>query len=333
MIRTRIEQLERGIRLLPVLAIIAPCLAGTAAAQDAGRGTGIPVILDTDIGDDIDDTWALVMLLKSPELDVKLVTTTYGKAEYRAKIVAKILATAGRADIPVGLGAGGRGGSGRQEAWVKDYDLASYPGRVHEDGVRALIDAVDASPRPVTLISIGPSTTVAEALRRAPAIAAKAVFVGMQGSVRKGYEGGAACAEYNVKCDAPAARRALLAPWIKTVITPLDTCGLVRLDGESFRRLRDSRDALVGALMENYRIWAEKETVAELAASSVLFDTVAVYLALPGGKPLLEAEDLLIDVTPEGMTRVDPAGRPMSVATAWRDLAKYRDLLTARLAR
>ena len=35
-----------------------------------------PVILDTDIGGDIDDTWALVMLLKSPELDPKLITTT-----------------------------------------------------------------------------------------------------------------------------------------------------------------------------------------------------------------------------------------------------------------
>ena len=35
----------------------------------------IPVILDTDIGSDIDDTWALAMMLKSPELDVKLIVT------------------------------------------------------------------------------------------------------------------------------------------------------------------------------------------------------------------------------------------------------------------
>ena len=40
----------------------------------AGEGnTKIPVILDTDIGDDIDDTWALGFLLRSPEFDVKLV--------------------------------------------------------------------------------------------------------------------------------------------------------------------------------------------------------------------------------------------------------------------
>jgi len=32
------------------------------------KNTKIPVILDTDIGSDIDDTWALAMLLESPEL-------------------------------------------------------------------------------------------------------------------------------------------------------------------------------------------------------------------------------------------------------------------------
>ena len=39
----------------------------------------IPVILDTDIGNDIDDTWALGQLLNSPELDLKLVLTSTGR--------------------------------------------------------------------------------------------------------------------------------------------------------------------------------------------------------------------------------------------------------------
>ena len=64
----------------------------------------IPVILDTDIGTDIDDTWALAFLLKCPELDVKLITTASGDTFERAKIVAKILEIAGRTDIPIGLG-------------------------------------------------------------------------------------------------------------------------------------------------------------------------------------------------------------------------------------
>ncbi len=330
--KERLKNLTRGMCLLSALAIIAPGFGASAAAPAAEKAVGIPVILDTDIGDDIDDTWALVMLLKSPALDLKLVTTTYGKAEYRAKLAAKILTAAGRDDVPVGLGAGGRDGTGGQEPWVRGYELASYAGKVHEDGVRAMIDAINASPRPVTLISIGPSTTVAEALRRDPAIAAKTIFVGMQGSVRKGYDGGPVSAEWNVKADIPAARRALLAPWRKMIITPLDTCGLVRLSGERFRTLRDSPDALVRVLMENYRIWAKKAATGEMTESSVLFDTVAVYLALPGAKPLLGMEDLSIDVTPDGMMRIATGGKRMSVATAWKDLGEYENLLVSKLA-
>ena len=48
----------------------------------------IPVILDTDIGNDIDDTWALGMLLNSPEFDLKLLLTSTGDARYRAKVAA-----------------------------------------------------------------------------------------------------------------------------------------------------------------------------------------------------------------------------------------------------
>jgi inosine-uridine nucleoside N-ribohydrolase len=319
-----------GIWILPLAVVCLAGFRGSAAGQDAAK---IPVILDTDIGDDIDDTWALALLLKSPQFDLKLVTTTYGKAEYRAKLIAKLLTVAGRSDVPVGLGAGGRAGTGGQEAWIGNYDLRAYPGKVYDDGVQALIDTIEASPRPVVLISIGPSTTVAEALKRRPELASKAVFVGMQGSIRKGYGGGAVCAEWNVKADVPAARKALLAPWKRIAITPLDTCGLIRLGGERFRILRDSPDALLKAVMENYRLWAKKATVGELKESSVLFDTVAVYLADPGPGSLLVMEELTLGVTPEGMMRLDPAGRAMSAATSWKDLDGFADLLVKKLLR
>jgi inosine-uridine nucleoside N-ribohydrolase len=308
----------------------------TAIAADARPAAPkIPVIFDTDIGDDIDDTWALVMLLKSPQLDLKLVTTTCGKAEYRAKIIAKILTVAGRTDVPVGLGAGGRDGVGGQQAWVKDYKLADYRGKIHEDGVGALIDAINQSksPQPITVIAVGPLHTMAAALDRQPQIASRAVFVGMHGSVRKGYNGGATpSAEYNVKANVPAARTVLSAPWRETFITPLDTCGLVNLSGQRFQTLKESSDPLVKALLENYRIWAGKRQLSELGGSSVLFDTAAIYLAYPA-RPLMEAESLSIAVTDDGFTRIDPSGRKMQVATRWKDLDAYRDLLVNVLTR
>jgi len=308
--------------VIPLLAAAALlCVAVDAFAQSTQK---TPVIFDTDIGDDIDDTWALAMLLKSPQLDLKLVTTTYGKAEYRAKIIARILTVAKRADVPIGLGAGGRAGEGGQQPWVKDYDLKNYAGKIHEDGVQALIDMITKSPEPITIISVGPSTTVAAALQRQPGIASRALFAGMQGSVRKGYEGGKVCAEYNVKEDPRASQKALLAPWKQTLITPLDTCGLVKLSGKRFQALCDSNDDLVKAVLTNYRIWAKKETVTE---SSILFDTVAVYLAYPGPKPIVQLEQLNINVNSEGFTLIDPKGAKMSVATDWKNLDAYNDLL------
>lgn len=309
------------------LLVLVLAFAGPASQAAEPTRTKLPVIFDTDIGDDIDDTWALVMLLKSPQFDVKLITTTYGKAEYRAKIIAKLLTVAGRTDIAIGLGAGGRTGDGGQQAWVKDYQLNYYAGKVHQDGVAAIIDLINTAPQPLTVIGIGPVPTLAAALERAPEIASKAAFVGMHGSVRKGYDGGQVSAEWNVKANAAAAKRVLSAPWKKISITPLDTCGLVNLSGARFKTLVACQDPLVQAMLENYRIWARKDQLSQLTASSVLFDTAAIYLAYPGDRPLMKLEDLTIAVTSDGFTRLDPTGTKMSVATEWKDLDAYRDLL------
>jgi inosine-uridine nucleoside N-ribohydrolase len=122
-----------------VVGVITLCGLGCVQSMQSAQPK-IPVILDTDIGDDIDDTWALAMLLKSPELDLKMVVGDNYKSIYRAKLIAKLLTVAGRTDVPVGIGFGNRDGDGRQSDWVKDYDLKSYPGKVHEDGVAAMID-------------------------------------------------------------------------------------------------------------------------------------------------------------------------------------------------
>jgi inosine-uridine nucleoside N-ribohydrolase len=267
------------------------------------------------------------MLLKSPQFDLKLVTTTFGKAEYRAKIVAKLLTVAGRTDVAVGLGEGGHDGTGGQQPWVADFRLADYRGTVHRDGAAAMIDLIEKSPKPITLIAIGPLNTVAEALKRRPDIAGRAAFVGMHGSVRKGYGGGPPSAEWNVKANVAACQRVLSAPWRQISITPLDTCGLVGLSGPRFKTLTESRDPLVRAMLENYRLWAKKGRIEDLRGSSVLFDTTAVYLAYPDARSLMELETLSIAVTPDGFTRLDPAGKQMTVATRWKDLDGYRDLL------
>jgi inosine-uridine nucleoside N-ribohydrolase len=316
------------------LSLTLTILPARTAERSSAKPAPIPVILDTDIGDDIDDTWALALLLKSPELDLKLVVGDYGEAQYRARLIAKFLERAGRSDVPVGVGLDtAPHGEGRQAAWAKDYDLKSYPGRVHTNGVQALIDTVMNSPQPVTLICIGPVPNIAEALKREPRIAQRARFVGMQGSVRTGYgDAKQPVAEWNVKCDPKACQQVFTAAWDMT-ITPLDTCGLVSLTGDKYRRVRNTTDPTIADLIANYRLWVggDAKLPADMAdqRSSTLFDTVAVYLAIR--QDLCVMEKIGLRVTDDGFTVVDPQAKPVNVAVNWKDLGAFEDFLVERL--
>ena len=300
----------------------------TAAASPAAGGT--PVILDTDIGDDMDDTWALLMLLRMPQLDLKLAVGDFGNAIYRGRLLAKLLDHTGYSDVPIGIGMGGEDEPGRQSGWIGNYQLADYPGVIKPDGVQALIDTINESPTPVTLIGIGPVPNIAEALRRDPSIADNARFVGMQGSVFVGYDGAPEpAAEWNVKVDPKSLQKVFAAPWDCT-ITPLDTCGMIRLEGERYRAVRDAKDPVMRAVIDNYRIWARATAGYDPDAfSSILFDTVAVYLAFTTKH--LEMERMGVRVTDEGFTVADDHARPMNVAVNWRDLDAYHDFLVERL--
>ncbi|MGC8988871.1 MAG: nucleoside hydrolase [Verrucomicrobiia bacterium] len=312
------------------------CSGLEAADMQAGPGQGIPVILDTDIGDDIDDTWALGFLLRSPELDLKLVVADHGKTLYRAKLLAKFLETVGRSDVPVGIGLDvNRHGDGPQAAWVAEYNLNKYPGRIYVDGVRALIDTIMRSPAPVTVIAIGPLPNIKAALALEPRIAEKARFVGMHGSVRRGYGGSKdPAAEYNVKEDVAACRDVFSAEW-PVVITPLDTCGLVHLKGDNYRRVRESVSPVAKAIVENYKVWSDAnarsgQNIPFETQSTTLFDTVAVYLAF--SQRWLRMEELGIRVDDRGFTVSDPSAKKIRAALDWTDREAFERFLSGRVA-
>lgn len=315
-----------------------------AASADAGPK---PVILDTDICDDIDDTWALSILLNSPELECKLITTAVGDTQAKAKVVAKFLDKVGRTEIPVGIGIKQGDGPHRQTAWAKDYDLASYPGKIHKDGVQALIDTIMNSPTRITLIALGPLPNVAEALKREPRIAEKVDFVGMHGSVFVGYDGRSSPdAEYNIKQDVEAAKKAFTAPWPMT-ITPLDTCGLVVVDGSKYQQIVKSDGIVARNLLENYRQWfkdsfrgrkdlGEADIAREVdkklgESSTTLFDTVAIYLAV--NRDLVEMKEVPLRVTDDGFTRVEEGAKKVNCAVKWKDLDGYETWLVERVTR
>lgn len=294
----------------------------------------IPVILDTDIGSDIDDTWALAMLLRCPELDLKFVLTDTGDTAYRASVTAKFLSIAGRSDIPIGIGLPFEPANEFQRPWIHDYDLQTYAGQIHEDGVQAMIEMIRASTETITIIGIAPAPNLEHALTIAPDIASKCRFVGMFGSVERGYgEGSPPVAETNVREHVAGARKIFSTNWQDIVITPLDTCDQAILSGEWFREIRESDDALMVALMENYKIWSERVTWAKVDFfadhTSTLFDTVAVYLAY--SREHLTIETINLHVTDEGMTIRAEEGNAVNVAMSWHNLDGFLEHLKTRL--
>ena len=205
----------------------------------------IPVILDTDIGTDLDDSWALGLLLKCPEIDVKLITTTSQNTTIKAKIIAKFLENADRTDIPIGIGPKVNNVKGPLLSLIKEYDLNDYPGEIYENGVEIICQKIMESTRPLTLVCIGPLGNIADALKFKPEITQNARFVGMQGSIRIGYESSShADVEYNVVYNVKACMEVFQASWEKT-ITPLDTCGKIRLSGKNFQQIIDCDNKIV----------------------------------------------------------------------------------------
>ncbi|MBJ90033.1 MAG: nucleoside hydrolase [Woeseia sp.] len=309
--------------------VAAVSATGTSySAIIAGRE---PIILATDIGDDIDDTWALMMLLRMPELDVKLVVSDYGNAIYRCRLLGKLLQLTGRTDIPIGLGLDKKDKIGQQSNWISDYQITDYPGIIHANGVSAIIETIMRSPKPVTLLSIGPAPTIARAIELEPAITENARFVGMHGSVYKGYNGeDKPVAEWNVRAAPKALQTVFAAPWDIT-LTPLDTCGIIKLDGERYQHIYKSQDPWLKALIENYIVWLPGAPYIDPATdtasySTTLFDTVAVYLAAE--EDLCHMQKLPLRVTDNGYTVIDKEnGRPVNCAIAWRNLEAFKSRL------
>jgi len=307
-----------------LLALMMVCLPAFAVKP-------VPVILDTDLGDDIDDTWALAMLLKNPKVDLQLIVTASDNTPEKTRLVAKILEKMGHTEIPLGTGKKTSDNPINQAAWLGDYALKDYKGKLHEDGVQALIDALRAAKEPVVLCVIGPQTNIAEALRRAPDIARKARVVSMAGSVHIGYNGKqGADPEWNVFRDIAAARAVFAAPW-EITIAPLDTCGTLTLAGDAYTRVVAAKSPLARVTIENYDLWANRKNYAA-DASSVLFDTLATYLCY--SEKSVELETVKLSIDDRGATVVDEAkGRPVRCALRWKDRTAFEKHLLKEVTR
>ena len=188
------------------------------------------IIIDTDIGDDVDDAFALALAVKSPELEILGVTTTFGDTEARAKIVDRFLREVGRGEIPV---LAGKVTSTKNPMSQRRYgDGGHFAKSSHGDAVEFLLEQTRKYPGEITLVAIGPLMNVGAAIDKDAATFRKLKrVVLMGGSIRRGYGDLGYTApvppmrEWNILNDVASAQK-LFAVGVPVFVMPLDSTQL-----------------------------------------------------------------------------------------------------------
>ena len=238
-------------------ASVLACLL-VAALPAAAQQVRTKVVLDTDIGTDIDDGWALGYALKSPIFELVGVTVTDGDTPQRARLACKLLHRLGRTDVPVAIGrqtpAIPPDRVDYQFTWAEDFQ-AYKP--VATPAVEFLADLIRRNPNQITLIAVGPLHNIGDLVRQHPDVVplVKRVVL-MSGSVGPNAWSSSPVAEWNVKLAIPEAQAVYSAKWPLTIV-PLDSTTYVRLEDQERETLRKAGMPLVVALEALLRLWAD----------------------------------------------------------------------------
>jgi purine nucleosidase len=216
----------------------------------------IRLVLDTDIGTDVDDCLALALILGSPELRLEGVTCVYGDVLLRARMVLKLLRLSGRTDIPVMVGAtqpllglvpiywGGHEGDGL--LGPEDAEVAPAP----EHAVDYIVRTVMEQPGQIHLLAIGPLTNIALALLREPLLAQRVAHLTIMGGALRGPDSlELGYVEHNIRCD-PEAAHIVLNSGAPITLVPLDVTTQVQVRTDGVRRIRDGATAFHSAVAE-----------------------------------------------------------------------------------
>jgi len=299
----------------------------------------LPVVIDTDPG--IDDMLALLLALASPELDVRGITVSYGNTvvENAYRNTVEILRRAGKRTT---LGVGARRPLKRPLAVARETHGDSGlgyaelpPAGVILDFVRSLERLLAEQPRPVALVTLGPLTSLALALRSDPALvrAKVARHVAMVGNIAA--QGNTTpYSEFNAWCD-PEALDIVLRADLPTELVGLDVTRQMVLAPQEITRLAHTGVPLARWIQDALRFYVEFHKRHEGLDGCVVNDVLPIAALVDPDALAFEEQRLVVDLEEgdhRGHTRVDPDGARVRVATRV-NLAPVRSLLSERVFR
>lgn len=265
------------------------------------------VIFDSDLGGDIDDAFALALLLSNQDkFDILGIVLDHGDTEGKAKIACKMLYECGLDSIPVFVGKPTPGivgedkelaGPSRQFLWAENFEELKPQQRSAADFI---VESLNDYPDEIILFTVGPIPNVSDILDIDQEALGKAKrVVSMFGSFYTGYGGGEISAEWNVRADVESSKR-LLKSDADLVFAGLDITDHVVLSDEHIQLLMMRQSPLTNSLTALYSLWYKH---ADWAITPKMFDAVAVGMVL--WPEMFEVKEIYVEVDENGYTLIN----------------------------
>jgi inosine-uridine nucleoside N-ribohydrolase len=290
-----------------VLFCLSSCACGQTEAPTSRLNATEKIIIDTDIGDDIDDAFAVGLALQSPEFQILGISSAWGDTNLRARLLSRFLRETGHTDIPIALGLATHPVTKPGAFTQARYAEGSPANQNYPNAVDFLLDQIRRYPGEITLISIGPETNLGAAIDRDAASFRKLKrVVLMGGSVYRGYsqfnygKTHGPDPEWNIICDIQAAQK-VFTSGVPLYVMPLDSTQ-IKLQELERTEMFKAGTPLTDALLVLYTQWSHGAT-----QTPTLFDAIAVAYAIH--PELCPAQPLRLRVDDQGYTRVE-SGAP-----------------------
>jgi len=295
--------------------VVALAMLSTAAAAQPAPERRAPekIIIDTDVGDDIDDAFALALALKSPEFDILGVSAAFGDTATRARMLDRMLGEAGRGDIPVAAGkpAAVNLAHFTQRQWADGGKLARPS---HPDSVDFILRQIRKYPGQITLVAIGPLPNIGALIDKDPVTFRKLKrVVIMGGSINTLTDPFGVAApiaphtEWNIKNDISSAQK-LFAVGVPLQVLPLDSTANLKMHELARDALFAHGSVLTDMLAVLYNQWSYRREEGSFAVTRkptpTLYDPMTLASLLdPSLCPMIPMH---IQVEDDGMTRPVP---------------------------